>query len=187
MEYKVTETHIPDLLILEPTVFGDERGFFMESYNEINFNQVVGREIKFVQDNHSQSAAHVLRGLHYQLEMPQAKLVRVVSGSVYDVVVDLRKKSDTFGKWFGIELSAEKKKQLWIPEGFAHGFVVLSERADFIYKTTQYYFPKSENCLVWNDHEVAIDWPIYRDLKISKKDQEGNSLTQLIKEDRIFV
>ena len=187
MPYVASETVISDLLVLETNIYDDDRGFFTESYNEINFNEVVGREIKFVQDNHSQSACRVLRGLHYQLEMPQAKLVRVVRGSVYDVVVDLRRKSETFGKWFGIELSAENQKQLWIPEGFAHGFVVLSDSADFMYKTTQYYFPKSENCLVWNDNKVAIDWPICHDLKISKKDQEGKTLNDLIKEDRVFV
>lgn len=174
MAYKVTETHIPDLLILEPTVFGDERGFFMEAFNQRDFNEAVGFEENFVQDNHSRSKRGVLRGLHYQMKQPQGKLVRVTNGSVFDVAVDLRDGSNSHGKWFGLELSAQNKKQLWIPAGFAHGFVVLSEYCDFLYKATDYYNPSDERCIIWNDPTLAIDWQISPEkIALSKKDLAG--------------
>lgn len=175
MAYKVTETHIPDLLILEPTVFGDERGFFMESFNHKDFCDAVSSEVKFVQDNHSRSSKGVLRGLHYQIQKPQGKLVRVVSGAVFDVAVDIRKNSPTFGDWFGIELTAENYKQFWVPAGFAHGFVVLSEKADFVYKTTNYYFPEDERCIRWDDDFLNIDWPKNITPLLSEKDRNGIS------------
>lgn len=156
---KVTPTSIPEVLILEPRVFGDTRGFFMESYNRIAFDEAVGRHVEFVQDNHSRSARGVLRGLHYQIEQPQGKLVRVTHGAVYDVAVDIRRSSATFGKWVGVELTAENHRQLWIPAGFAHGFLVTSESAEFLYKTTDFYAPKSERCIIWNDDEIGIAWP----------------------------
>ena len=156
----VTSTAIPDVLIIEPKVFGDERGWFTESFNAQEFSDATGIRTDFVQDNHSFSRQLTLRGMHYQLEKPQGKLVRVIAGSVFDVAVDLRISSLTFGKWVGVELSAENHKQLWVPEGFAHGFVVLSETAEFLYKTTDYYHPKSEVCLVWNDPTVGIQWPL---------------------------
>jgi len=172
------DTAIPDVKILEPKAFGDERGFFYESYNQKLFNQTLQKEICFVQDNHSRSARGVLRGLHYQLRCPQGKLVRVVAGEVYDVAVDMRKSSPTFGKWVGVVLSALKKQMLWVPPGFAHGFLVLSEYADFLYKTTDYYDPSSEHCLAWNDPEVAIQWPaLEMPPKLSGKDSQGKSLT----------
>lgn len=155
----VIETGIVDVLILEPKVFGDERGFFMESWNAKVFNSAVGRSLDFVQDNHSKSSLGVLRGLHYQLQNPQAKLVRVTQGSVLDVVVDLRYSSPSFGMSISVELNEQNKRQLWIPEGMAHGFVVLSESADFLYKTTNYYHPASEGCLLWNDPALCINWP----------------------------
>ena len=173
MAYKVTETHIPDLLILEPTVFGDERGFFMESFNHKNFCDAVGSDVEFVQDNHSRSSKGVLRGLHYQTHKQQAKLVRVVSGAVLDVAVDLRKGSPTFGMWAGCELSAENKLQFWVPQGFAHGFIVLSDFADFLYKTTDYYAPEHEKCIIWNDRELNINWPKNITPILSEKDQNG--------------
>jgi dTDP-4-dehydrorhamnose 3,5-epimerase len=158
---KVTRTDLPEVLILEPKSFGDERGFFMESYNRRVFNQVVGQEVDFVQDNHSRSARGVLRGLHYQLPPhPQGKLVRVSSGSVFDVAVDVRRSSPRFGRWVGIELSAENLRQLWIPPGFAHGFLVLSETADFLYKATGYYSPECEVAVRWDDPTLAIRWPL---------------------------
>jgi dTDP-4-dehydrorhamnose 3,5-epimerase len=169
---KIIETEFPGLLIIEPKVFGDDRGFFMESWNEKVFNSAVGRNVVFVQDNHSKSALGVLRGLHYQLQNPQAKLVRVTQGSVLDVVVDLRNSSPSFGKSISIELSEQNKRQLWIPEGFAHGFLVLSDFADFLYKTTDYYHPESERSLLWNDPTLAIDWPT-TDVLISDKDSRG--------------
>ena len=156
----VTSTAIPEVLIIEPKVFGDERGWFTESFNAQEFSDATGIRTDFVQDNHSFSRQLTLRGMHYQLEKPQGKLVRVIAGSVFDVAVDLRISSLTFGKWVGVELSAENHKQLWVPEGFAHGFVVLSETAEFLYKTTDYYHPKSEVCLVWNDPTVGIQWPL---------------------------
>lgn len=170
---KITPTAIPDVLIIEPTVYGDDRGFFFESFNQTKFEQAIGRKVNFVQDNHSKSAKSVLRGLHYQIQQPQGKLVRVVSGEVFDVAVDLRKSSPTFGKWVGEILSADNTKQLWVPEGFAHGFVVLSESAEFLYKTTDYYAPEYERSIVWNDPTLAIEWPI-QDLPIlSSKDQQA--------------
>jgi len=157
---KVTPTAIPGVLILEPKVFGDERGFFMESFNQKAFDEAVGRHVEFVQDNHSRSAKGVLRGLHYQLPPhAQGKIVWVVSGSVFDVAVDMRRSSPTFGHWVGVELSAENHRQLWLPEGMAHGFLVLSESADFLYKTTQYYAPQAEGAVRWDDLRLAIAWP----------------------------
>lgn len=155
----IIKTEIQDLLIIEPKVFCDERGFFFESFNQKVFEEAVGRKVEFVQDNHSKSSKGVLRGLHYQLEpYAQGKLVRCVVGEVFDVAVDIRKSSSTFGKWFGINLSAENKRQLWIPEGFAHGFLVLSESAEFVYKTTNYYHPESDRGIIWNDPDIAIKW-----------------------------
>ena len=156
---KITQTAIPDVLILEPKVFGDERGFFMESFNQKVFEEAIGYHVDFVQDNHSRSSKGVLRGLHYQLQQPQGKLVRVARGSVFDVAVDIRKSSSTFGKWVGVELSESNQKQLWVPAGFAHGFLVLSDSADFLYKTTDYYAPASERAIVWNDADIGIQWP----------------------------
>lgn len=169
-----TPTPIPDVLIIEPKVFGDDRGWFFESFNEKEFSTAVGQKITFVQDNHSLSKKGVLRGLHYQMEQTQGKLVRVVKGSVYDVAVDLRQSSLTFGKWFGVELSAENKKQLWIPEGFAHGFLVLSSEAEFLYKTTDYWHAASEQCIIWNDPALDIQWPkIAAEVITTQKDQAG--------------
>ncbi len=159
MPITVTPTDIPDVLIIEPKVFGDDRGFFFESFNQDDFSNAVGKKITFVQDNHSLSRRGVLRGLHYQMQRTQGKLVRVVSGVVYDVAVDLRQSSVTFGRWVGVELSADNKKQLWIPEGFAHGFLVISDEVEFLYKTTDYWHPSSECCLMWNDPTVNIQWP----------------------------
>ena len=156
---KATPTAIPDVLVIEPRVFGDARGFFYESFNSKAFDEAVGRHVEFVQDNHSRSAKGVLRGLHYQIQQPQGKLVRVVRGAVFDVAVDIRKSSPTFGKWVGVELSEDNHRQLWVPEGFAHGFLVLSETAEFLYKTTDYYAPVHERGLRWNDPTLAIDWP----------------------------
>lgn len=156
---KVTPMAIPEVLLIEPKVFGDERGFFMESFNQEVFDDAVGRHVEFVQDNHSRSVKGVLRGLHYQIQQPQGKLVRVASGAVFDVAVDLRKSSPTFGKWIGAELTASNHRQLWVPIGFAHGFLVLSETADFLYKTTDYYAPAHERCVMWNDADLGIDWP----------------------------
>lgn len=156
----VIEGELPGLLILEPKVWGDARGFFMESYNRERFREATGMDPDFVQDNHSRSARGVLRGLHYQLQQAQGKLVRVVSGRVWDVAVDMRRSSPTFGKWQGVELSAENNRQFWVPAGFAHGFVVLSDTADFLYKTTDYYAPAHECCLAWNDPAVGVEWPL---------------------------
>jgi dTDP-4-dehydrorhamnose 3,5-epimerase len=171
----VVKTAIPDVLILEPKVFGDSRGFFMESYNKAVLAKA-GITAEFVQDNHSRSAKNVLRGLHYQLEKPQGKLVRVAEGEVFDVAVDIRRKSATFGKWVGVRISGENKKQLWIPPGFAHGFVVLSESADFLYKVTEYWSATDEHSLVWNDPEVGIEWPMNDAPVLSAKDAAGASL-----------
>jgi dTDP-4-dehydrorhamnose 3,5-epimerase len=157
---KVTPTALPEVLVIEPRVFGDDRGFFMESWNEAAFEAATGVASRFVQDNHSRSAHGVLRGLHYQIQQPQGKLVRVTSGRVFDVAVDLRKSSPRLGRWAGVELSAENKKQLWVPPGFAHGFLVLSDQADFLYKTTDYYAPAHERSLAWNDPELSIGWPL---------------------------
>ncbi|WP_105577581.1 dTDP-4-dehydrorhamnose 3,5-epimerase, partial [Cronobacter sakazakii] len=161
---KVVKTDISDVLIFEPKVFGDDRGFFFESFNQKTFMEAVGRKVTFVQDNHSKSACGVLRGLHYQLDpYAQGKLVRCVVGEVFDVAVDIRKNSTTFGKWVGVNLSADNKRQLWIPEGFAHGFLVLSETAEFVYKTTNYYNPESDRGIIWNDEDISIEWPLVRD------------------------
>lgn len=172
---KVTPLSIPDVLLLEPTVFSDERGFFFESFNQKTFEDHIGKSINFVQDNHSHSQKDVLRGLHYQLSSKaQAKLVRVVRGEVFDVAVDIRPESLTFGQWVGEHLSAANKKQLWIPEGFAHGFLTLSETSIFLYKTTDYYFPEHERCLLWNDPTIGITWPTDFSPILSKKDKEGH-------------
>jgi dTDP-4-dehydrorhamnose 3,5-epimerase len=173
----VTPTAIKDVLIIEPKVFGDERGWFVESFNAQDFSSATGVNVEFVQDNHSFSRQSILRGLHYQREHTQGKLVRVISGSVFDVAVDLRKNSNTFGKWVGVELSAENHKQLWIPAGFAHGFLVLSPTAEFLYKTTDYYHPQSEVCLAWNDPTVNIKWPLAAGVtpNLNTKDSAGLS------------
>jgi len=176
MNLTVIPTAIPEVLILEPKVFGDERGFFMESFNARNFEQATGLKRDFVQDNHSRSARNVLRGLHYQIQHPQGKLVRVVAGEVFDVAVDLRKGSPTFGKWVGVTLSAENKRQLWVPEGFAHGFVVTSESAEFLYKTTDYWYPEHERCLLWNDSALGIEWPLSGEPLLAAKDAAGRRL-----------
>ena len=173
MPYTVTPTAIPDVLILEPKVFGDSRGFFFESFNARDFAQATGLDLGFVQDNHSKSAKGVLRGLHYQIEHPQGKLVRVVQGEVFDVAVDLRRSSPTLGRWVGVHLSAENHRQLWVPPGFAHGFVVLSESAEFLYKTTDYWFPEHERSLVWNDPTVGIAWPMTDAPQLAAKDAAG--------------
>ena len=169
---KITSTAIPDVLIIEPKVFGDSRGFFFESFNQKNFNQATELGVNFVQDNHSRSAKGVLRGLHYQIRQPQGKLVRVVRGAVFDVAVDIRKLSPTFGRWVGVELTEDNYRQVWVPPGFAHGFYVLSESADFLYKTTDYYVPDFERSVIWNDPQIAISWPVEADMQpiISAKD-----------------
>ena len=171
---QAVQTALPGLLIIEPKVFGDARGFFFESFNQRRFEQLTGRSANFVQDNHSRSARNVLRGLHYQIRQPQGKLVRVVAGEVFDVAVDIRQSSPTFGQWDGTVLSAENKRMLWIPEGFAHGFVVLSEYADFLYKTTDYWAPEHERSILWNDPDLAIDWHLAGTTPLlSGKDQAG--------------
>jgi len=173
---KVTPLAIPDVLLIEPQVFGDDRGFFFESYNQERFENAIGQKINFVQDNHSKSVKGVLRGLHYQLPpKAQGKLVRVIQGEVFDVAVDIRKSSPTFGKWVGEIISSENKKQIWIPEGFAHGFVTLSDTAEFLYKTTDFYSPEHEQSIVWNDETIAIKWPFDFEAALSKKDLTGNS------------
>ena len=169
---------IPEVLVIEPKVFGDDRGFFFESFNARVFKQATGLKCEFVQDNHSKSAQHVLRGLHYQIKQPQGKLVRVIQGEVFDVAVDLRKSSNTFGQWVGVHLSAENKKQLWVPEGFAHGFVVLSETAEFLYKTTDYYAPEYECSLLWNDPTLGIDWPLDGPPILAAKDATAKPLAE---------
>lgn len=182
---KITPTAIPDVLILEPRVFGDERGLFFESFNQRTFNQATGLDVQFVQDNHSRSARGVLRGLHYQVQQPQGKLVRLVRGAVFDVAVDIREGSPTFGQWVGIELSEENHKQLWIPAGFAHGFMVTSESAEFLYKTTDYYAPEHERCIAWNDPDIGIDWPLAQngvaEPKLSAKDRQGIKLSEWVR------
>jgi dTDP-4-dehydrorhamnose 3,5-epimerase len=171
---KSTHLAIVDVLLIEPRVFGDERGFFFESFNQRAFQQATGLDLPFVQDNHSKSARNVLRGLHYQVQQPQGKLVRVTAGEVFDVVVDIRRDSPTFGQWVGEILSADNKRQLWIPPGLAHGFVVLSEHAEFLYKTTDYYAPEHERCIAWNDPTLAIQWPALNGLpQLSVKDAAG--------------
>lgn len=178
MPYTVTPTTIPDVLILEPKVFGDSRGFFFESFNNQEFKTVSALNVCFVQDNHSRSSKGVLRGLHYQLQQPQGKLVRVVRGAVFDVAVDIRISSPTFGQWTGVELTEDNHKQFWVPPGFAHGFVVLSETADFLYKTTDYYAPAHERCIAWNDPSIGITWPQGIIPQLSAKDRAGVSLSQ---------
>jgi dTDP-4-dehydrorhamnose 3,5-epimerase len=173
---KVISTNISEVLIVEPKVFGDDRGLFFESFNQQDFNDAVGQDVQFVQDNHSRSAKGVLRGLHYQIQQPQGKLVRVVRGAVFDVAVDLRKSSATFGQWVGAELSEDNHRQLWVPAGFAHGFMVLSESAEFLYKTSDYYAPEFERCIIWNDPDIGINWPIDDEPQLSGKDQQGLSL-----------
>ena len=175
---KVISTEIPDVLVLEPKVFGDDRGFFYESYNKQTFEKLTGIETDFVQDNHSRSAKGVLRGLHYQVKQSQGKLVRVCSGEVLDVAVDLRKSSPTFGKWVSVLLSSDNKRQLWIPPGFAHGFVVLTESAEFLYKTTDYYAPEHERCIRWDDADLAIDWRLDGVPLVSGKDVAGVAFKQ---------
>lgn len=170
---KTIPTAIADVVVLQPAVFGDNRGFFFESYNAARFSELTGTAPAFVQDNHSRSIRSVLRGLHYQIQQAQGKLVRVVKGEVFDVAVDIRKSSPTFGKWVGEVLSAENKKQLWVPPGFAHGFLVLSEFAEFLYKTTDYYAPQYERCIQWNDPDLKIDWPLSGPPVVSEKDQNG--------------
>lgn len=168
---KATPQSIPEVILFEPKVFGDERGFFFESFNHARFEEAVGRPVKFVQDNHSKSTKGVLRGLHYQVQQAQGKLVRVVQGEVFDVAVDIRRSSPTFGKWVGAHLTAENKHQLWVPEGFAHGFVVLSETAEFLYKTTDYYAPSHERSILWNDPDLGIQWRFEGEPNLSAKDQ----------------
>ncbi|WP_229007308.1 dTDP-4-dehydrorhamnose 3,5-epimerase [Methylophilus sp. Leaf408] len=172
------QTAIPDVLVFQPKVFGDDRGFFFESFNENIFAETTGLRPRFVQDNHSKSAKNVLRGLHYQIKQPQGKLVRVTQGAVFDVAVDLRLQSPTFGKWVGEVLSDENKKMLWVPEGFAHGFLVLSESAEFLYKTTNFYAPEHERCIIWNDLTLNIDWPIAQQPSLSTKDALGLSFAE---------
>ncbi len=169
----VLATEIPDVMLIEPRVFGDDRGFFFESFNAKAFSEKTGVSLPFVQDNHSRSIQNVLRGLHYQIQQPQGKLVRALMGSIFDVAVDIRKSSPHFGQWVGYELSAENKRQLWVPPGFAHGFVVLSEFAEVAYKTTDYYAPQHERCILWNDSDLAIDWQITASPILSAKDQAG--------------
>lgn len=180
---KAIATPIKDLLIVEPKLFGDDRGFFFESYNQRKFADLIGREVDFVQDNHSRSAKNVLRGLHYQIQHPQGKLVRVVQGAVLDVAVDIRKSSATFGQHVATELSAENKRMLWVPEGFAHGFVVLSDSAEFLYKTTDYWFPEHERSILWNDPQLAINWGLQSAPSLSDKDAQG----KLFREADYFV
>ena len=175
---QIVKTVIPDVLILEPKVFGDERGFFFESFNQRTFQNLTGVNAQFVQDNHSKSAANVLRGLHYQVEHAQGKLVRVTAGEVFDVSVDIRRHSATFGKWVGVLLSAENKRQLWIPPGFAHGFLVMRDDTEFLYKVTDYYAPQHERCICWDDPAIGIEWPITQVPILSGKDQLGVALSQ---------
>ncbi|MFM0737776.1 dTDP-4-dehydrorhamnose 3,5-epimerase [Paraburkholderia xenovorans] len=176
MAIQVTATALPEVKLVEPRVFGDTRGFFYESFNARDFAEHLGRDVVFVQDNHSRSAKGVLRGLHYQIEHAQGKLVRVIEGEVFDVAVDIRKSSMNFGKWVGMILSAENHRQLWVPPGFAHGFVVLSQSAQFLYKTTDYWFPEHERSIVWNDPDIGIDWPIDFEPMLAAKDMAGSRL-----------
>jgi dTDP-4-dehydrorhamnose 3,5-epimerase len=175
---KVVGTAIPDVLALEPRVFGDERGFFLEPYNRRTFREATGLDVEFVQDNHSRSRRGVLRGLHYQVRQPQGKLVRVLSGRIFDVAVDLRRSSPSFGKWVGLEIDADSMRMLWIPPGFAHGFLVLSESADVFYKATDYYAPQHERTLRWDDPQLAIAWPLAGEPTLSDKDRRGSLLAQ---------
>lgn len=175
----VIDTEIPEVKIFEPKVFGDERGFFFESFSQKVFESAIGKKVEFVQDNHSKSVRGVLRGLHYQLPpMAQGKLVRVVQGEVFDVAVDIRKSSPTFGKWVGVNLSAANKRQLWVPEGFAHGFLTLSETAEFLYKTTNFYSQSHEGAIIWNDQALRISWPVVANMTVSQKDQLARSFDQ---------
>ena len=176
---KVTPTAISEVLVIEPKVFGDARGFFFESFNQKAFNETTGLDVNFVQDNHSRSAKGVLRGLHYQIQQPQGKLVRVVRGAVFDVAVDIRKSSSTFGQWVGVELSEENHKQLWIPPGFAHGFLVTSESAEFLYRTTEYYAPEQERSLLWNDLDVGVAWPTTGEPQLAAKDAAAKRRDEL--------
>jgi dTDP-4-dehydrorhamnose 3,5-epimerase len=178
MAISVTATALPEVRIIEPKVFGDARGFFYESFNAREFSERVAPDVEFVQDNHSRSARGVLRGLHYQIEHAQGKLVRVVEGEVYDVAVDVRRSSPNFGKWVGVSLSEENHRQLWVPPGFAHGFVVLSESAQFLYKTTDYWYPEHERSIVWNDETIGIDWPIDFEPMLAAKDRDGKRLAE---------
>jgi dTDP-4-dehydrorhamnose 3,5-epimerase len=180
---KATPTAITDVIILEPNVFGDNRGFFLESFNQNKFDQAIGQNIQFVQDNHSRSVKGVLRGLHYQVQRAQGKLIRVARGSVFDVAVDLRQSSATFGQWVGAELTEDNHYQLWVPAGFAHGFMVTSDHADVVYKTTNYYAPDDEYCIAWNDPAIGIDWPIDYQPRLSEKDQQGD----LLKNAKVFA
>ena len=174
---KATPLAIPEVVLLEPRVFGDARGFFFESFNQVQFEAAVGRAVNFVQDNHSRSAQNVLRGLHYQVRQPQAKLIRVTAGAVFDVAVDIRRSSPTFGKWVGEVLSAENKRQIWVPQGFAHGFFVLSDAAECLYKTTDYWAPEHERSIAWNDPAIGVEWPTGgKSLILSPKDQNGVAL-----------
>jgi dTDP-4-dehydrorhamnose 3,5-epimerase len=175
---KVIPMAIPDVLIIEPKVFGDERGFFFESFNRRKFAELTGRDVDFVQDNHSRSVKNVLRGLHYQIQQPQGKLVRVVQGAVFDVAVDIRRSSPTFGQYVAQELSAENKRMMWIPEGFAHGFATLSDTAEFLYKTTDYWAPEFERSIAWNDPAIGIQWPFQGEFTLSVKDQQGKPLAE---------
>ncbi len=179
MPYTVTPTALPEVLILEPKVFGDARGFFFESFSERDFEAATGQRPRFVQDNHSGSVRGVLRGLHYQIQQPQGKLVRVVKGEVYDVAVDLRRSSPRFGRWVGVTLSAENRRQLWVPPGFAHGFLVTSEAAEFLYKTTDYYAPEHERSLLWNDPALGIEWPLEGTPTLSAKDRAARPLSEV--------
>lgn len=174
---KVSATSLPEVLLIEPKVFGDARGFFFESFNQKAFNSATGLDVNFVQDNHSRSSKGVLRGLHYQIQQPQGKLVRVVRGSVFDVAVDIRKSSPNFGRWVGIELTEDNHRQLWVPPGFAHGFLVTSESADFLYKTSDYYAPECERCILWNDASIGVEWPLHGQLpQLSVKDSNATTL-----------
>jgi dTDP-4-dehydrorhamnose 3,5-epimerase len=175
---KVTATAIPEVLLVEPTVFGDDRGFFYESYNAKKWQTLTGLQTTFVQDNHSRSLKNVLRGIHYQIQQSQGKLVRVVVGEVFDVAVDLRRSSPTFGQWVGERLSAENKKSLWVPEGFGHGFLVLSDVAEFLYRTTDFYAPEYECCIAWNDPEIGIEWPLDGEPLLSEKDVKGSGFSE---------
>jgi dTDP-4-dehydrorhamnose 3,5-epimerase len=178
MPYTLTRSVLPEVMILEPRVFGDDRGFFFESFNERDFQHVTGMDVHFVQDNHSKSSNGVLRGLHYQIQHPQGKLVRVTQGAVFDVAVDLRRSSPNFGKWVGVELSADNKRQLWIPPGFAHGFIVTSASAEFLYKTTDYWYPEHERSLLWCDSAVGVNWPVVDGPKLAAKDEAGKVLAE---------
>jgi dTDP-4-dehydrorhamnose 3,5-epimerase len=175
---KVTPASIPDVLVIEPAVMADSRGFFLESFNQRAFNQATGLDVQFVQDNHSRSVKGVLRGLHYQIRQPQGKLMRVVRGAVFDVTVDIRRQSPYFGQWVGVELTEHNHRLKWVPPGFAHGFLVLSETADFLYKTTDYYDPQFERCIAWNDAAIGIEWPVAAEPQLSQKDRAGLSLNE---------